>query len=72
MLPTRFDRLSIHVPLTEDIFVLYGSQNKQRSYTCTALTVWFLQPVARVHCAVRIASLNKVCVFLVRSGLQER
>ena len=31
----------LHVPPTEDIFVLYGSQNTQCSYTRTALTVCF-------------------------------
>ena len=31
--------------------VLYGSENKQRLFTCTALTGWFLQPRRRVFTA---------------------
>jgi hypothetical protein len=47
---------------------LYGSQNKQRLFPCTATTDWFLQQTQFVYCAVRNGCLSKTLRF-VRAGL---
>jgi hypothetical protein len=41
------------------LYVLRGSQNKQRLFLFTALTYRFLQPRQSVYCAVRAGSLNQ-------------
>jgi hypothetical protein len=44
-LPTaRFNYQEFYMVFTLPLCVLYGSQNKQRIFSCTALTDWFLEP----------------------------
>ena len=50
--------------LTLGLYVLYGSQNKQRLLSYTILADWFcITEVESVYSAVRTGALNKaVCV----------
>jgi hypothetical protein len=50
---------------TQCIYVLCGSENKQRLFHCTALTDWFLKPRRCVFTARYVLPTHCVYVFCV-------
>jgi hypothetical protein len=53
-----------YLVLTLRLFVLYGSQNRQRLLPYTTLAVWFcITDVESVYCAVRAESLYETDSF---------
>ena len=55
----RFNIQKFYMVFTLRLYVLYGSQNKQRLVPCTALTDRFsIKEVERVYCAVGTESRN--------------
>jgi ribosome-associated translation inhibitor RaiA len=53
------------LPRRVHLHVLYGSDNKQRLFHCTALTDWFLQPRRSVFTARYVLSTQCIYVFCV-------
>jgi hypothetical protein len=66
MCNTRFKIQKFYTILTLRLYVLFGSQNrnKQRLLTYTTLTDYlFITEVESVYCAVRTESLHKTDTF---------
>jgi hypothetical protein len=61
---TRFNILKFYMLITLRLRVLYGSHDKQRLLSYTALAEWFcITEVESVYCAVRTESLYKTDTF---------
>ena len=60
---TKINIQQFYVLLTQCIYVLCGSENKQRLFPYTALNDWFVQLRRGVYCAVRTGSLYIIQVM---------